>query len=236
MEFFYKYILPISVIEVIAAIVGTYYLINKKVKGVDKWIVYYLWLVILVESYGFIVAFGMHTKYEYFGFLENSFFGRGRWAYNIFTFVHYTILIFYFLKFLKDSYIKMVIKVLFVVFAIGSTYFLTNLEYLISLNISFLSMFGSFLLLITILLFFLNVLRGDKILNLKRYFPFYVAVGFLFFILCTTPIDIYFKHYDIIENRMFVNLRANVYLYVNLFLYSLLTLGFIVCSREKKSY
>ena len=95
---------------------------------------------------------------------------------------------------------------------------------------------GSILLFITILLFFLNILKSEQIINLKTYFPLYVALGYLFFLLSTTPIDIYIKYYDIDLNESYVNLRASIYLYINLFLYSTITLGFILCFWKKKSY
>lgn len=236
MDFFYKYILPISIIEIIAATVGTYYLINKKVKGVDKWIVYYLWLVLLVESYGFMVGFSKHTNYEQFGFLKDSFFENGRWAYNIFKFLSTVLFIFYFLNFIKNKKEKIVIKSLTLVYIILSLFLLSNTVNLQLPNIPLLVITGSLLLFITILLFFLNLLKSDKIIDLRTHFPFYVAMGYLFFLLSTTPLDIYYKYYDITLNESYVNLRATIYLYINMFLYSTLTLGFILCFRKKKSY
>lgn len=181
MDFFYKYILPISIIEIIAATVGTYYLINKKVKGVDKWIVYYLWLVLLVESYGFMVGFSKHTNYEQFGFLKDSFFENGRWAYNIFKFLSTVLFIFYFLNFIKNKKEKIVIKSLTLVYIILSLFLLSNTVNLQLPNIPLLVITGSLLLFITILLFFLNLLKSDKIIDLRTHFPFYVAMGYLFF-------------------------------------------------------
>jgi len=236
LDFFYKYILPISIIEIIAAAVGTYYLINKKVKGADKWIVYYLWLVVLVESNGFMVGFSKHTNYEYFGFLEGSFFENNRWAYNIFKFLSTVLFIFYFLNFIKNQKEKIVIQSLTLVYIILSVFLLSNTVNLQLPNIPSLVITGSLLLFITILLFFLNLLKSDKIIDLRIHFPFYVAMGYMFFLLSTTPLDFFYKYYDITLNESYVNLRATIYLYINMFLYSTLTLGFILCFRKKKSY
>lgn len=236
MEFFYKYILPTSIIEIIAAIVGTYYLVNNKVKGVDKLIVYFLWLVIVFESYGFMVGFAKHTKYEYFGFLEDTFFQNSKWAYNIFRVLTSVLFITYFLNFIKSHRERIIIQIFTLGYIILALIIYSDSETLQLPVEPIVLITGSLLVFITILLFFLNLLKSDKIINLRTYFPFYVALGYLFFIIFTTPIDIYVNYYKIIINETYVILRASIYLFINLFLYSTLTLGFIVCFREKKSY
>src|SRR5690606_35462732 len=131
---------------------------------------------------------------------------------------------------------KIILKTIAILFSIVSVTLLFNLEILQLPSITFINLGGSILMFVTILFFFLNLLKSDKIITLRTHFPFYVAVGFLFFILSTTPIDIYFKYYDILNNQVYVNLRATVYLYINIFLYTTLTLGIILCFKTKKSY
>lgn len=236
MDFFFKYILPISIVEIIAALVGTFYFIRRKINGPHRWVVYYLWLVIVIESYGFMVGLSKHTNYEQFGFLKDTIFQNSRWIYNILSLLTYLIFTFYFINFIHNYIIKIALKALTIVFSIISVALLFNLEILLHPNITFIRLGGTILMFVTILFFFLNLLKSDKIIDLKTYFPFYVAVGFLFFILSTTPIDIYYKYYDISNNQGYVNLRATVYLYINIFLYTTLTLGFILCFKTKKFY
>lgn len=236
MDFFYKYILPTSIIEIIAAIVGTYYLVNKKVKGVDKWIVYYLWLVIIFESYGFMVGFAKHTEYEFFGFLEGTFFQNGNWAYNVFRVISSVLFITYFLNFIRSHRERILIQIFTLGYIILALVKYSDVETLQLRIEPIILITSSLLVFMTILLFFLNLLKSDKIIDLKRYFPFYVALGYLLFLITTTPIDIYINYYKIIINEMYVILRASIYLFINLFLYSILTLGFILCFRKKKSY
>lgn len=236
MDFFYHYILPIGIVELLAALVGTFFLIRNSIINPHKWVVYYLWMVILIESYGYMVGFSKHSDYSYFGFLKDTFFQESKWVYNIFELATYVFFVFYFLNFLKNKKLILLIKSSTLVYLFISVVLLLNINTLLLPNIPFINLTGSILLLVTILFYFLSLLKSDKLIELKRDFTFYVALGFVFFILSTTPLSIYFKYYDISINEMYVQLRANVFLYINLFLYSTLTLGFIVCFRRKKSY
>lgn len=220
----------------IAASVGTYLFLKGKVKKPHIWIVYYLWLVIVVESYGFMVGFSKYTDYEYFGFLKDTFFQNRHWAFNISKFLSTTLFIIYFLNFIKKPFEKAFIKSFAIGYTLLFTYHLFNFDIFNFSRIPALVISSALLLFVTFLIFFLNLLRSDKIINLRTHFPFYVAVGYLFFIISTTPLEFYFKYYNLEINELYVNLRATVYLYVNLFLYSTLTIGFIVCFNKKKSF
>lgn len=198
--------------------------------------VYYLWLVIVVESYGFMVGLSKQTNYEYFGYLRDTFFEDGRWATNIFSALFTVLFIKYFLNFIKNIRERIIIQVLTLCYIVLALILFFDLENLQLPVIPTLLITGSLLLFITILLFLLNLLKIDQVIDLKTYFPLYVALGYLFFLLSTTPIDIYIKYYDIELNESYVNLRASIYLYINLFLYSTITLGFILCFWKKKSY
>jgi hypothetical protein len=236
LDFYFKFILPVSILEIIAAAVGTYLFFKNKIKRPHTWVVYYLWLMILVESYGFMVGLSKQTNYEYFAFLKGTFFQSINWAYNIFIVLSTVLFIAYFLNFIKSQSERIFIQIFTVSYILLALILNTDIDSL-QLSINPILLFtGSILLFITILLFFLNILKSEQIINLKTYFPFYVALGYLFFLLSTTPIDIYIKYYDIELNESYVNLRASIYLYINLFLYSTITLGFILCFWKKKSY
>tara|TARA_R110002072_G_scaffold193809_7_gene351012 strand:- start:11809 stop:12519 length:711 start_codon:yes stop_codon:yes gene_type:complete len=236
LDFYFKFILPVSILEIIAAAVGTYLFFKNKIKRPHTWVVYYLWLMILVESYGFMVGFSKQTNYKYFAFLEGTFFQNIFWAYNIFIVIYTTLFISYFLNFIKNLRERIIIQVLTLGYIVLALILFIDLETLQLPVIPIMLITGSLLLFITILLFLLNLIKSDQVIDLKTYFPFYVAMGYLFFLLTTTPIDIYFKYYDIELNESYVNLRASINLYINLFLYSTITLGFILCFWKKKSY
>lgn len=236
MDFFYKFILPVSILEIIAASVGTYLLFKNKINKPHTWVVYYLWLVIVLESYGFMVGLSKQTNYEYFAFLKDTFFGNGSWATNIFSVLFTVLLLSYFLHFLRGHLERILIQIFTLGYITLALILYSDLETLQLPVIPIVLVSGSLLLFITILLFLLNLLKTDRVIELKTHFPIYVATGYLFFLLSTTPIDIYFKYYDIELNESYVNLRASIYLYVNLFLYFILTLGFILCFWKKKSY
>ncbi len=155
--------------------------------------VYYLWLVIVVESYGFMVGLSKQTNYEYFGYLRDTFFEDGRWATNIFSALFTVLFIKYFLNFIKNIRERIIIQVLTLCYIVLALILFFDLENLQLPVIPTLLITGSLLLFITILLFLLNLLKIDQVIDLKTYFPLYVALGYLFFLLSTTPIDIYIK-------------------------------------------
>lgn len=209
---------------------------TNRIKKPHTWVVYYLWLMIVVESYGFMVGLSRQSDYKYFWFLKDTFFQNAIWAYNIFRILYVVIFIIYFLNFIKNNNERIFIQILTLCFLVLASAIYLDLETLQLPVNPIMKITGSLLSFITILLFFLNLLKSNQIINLRTYFPFYVAMGYLFFLLSTTPLDIYFKYYDITLNESYVNLRATIYLFINIFLYSTLTLGFILCFWMKKSY
>ncbi|MCW8981918.1 MAG: hypothetical protein OQJ83_11085, partial [Altibacter sp.] len=83
-------------------------------------------------------------------------------------------------------------------------------------------------------LFYFELLRSDMLLQLKHFLPLYISAGVLVFNLCVTPIDIFSEYFK--NNTFLVELKVYVYLYANIFMYSSFIIGFIVCSKKKRSY
>lgn len=99
----------------------------------------------------------------------------------------------------------------------------------------FTALTGTLFLFLTVVVFYFELLQSDVLLNLKRFLPMYISIGILIFNLCLTPVDI-FSEYFAPENPFYNQLRANVYLYGNIFLYSTFILGFLICRKKKSSY
>ena len=85
-------------------------------------------------------------------------------------------------------------------------------------------------------LFFLQLLKSDFILNLKRFLPIYVAIPVMIFYLCVTPVSLFSEYFKTSTgNSLFVDLHVHILLYSNIFMYLFFILGFIICSKTNKS-
>jgi len=233
--FFLKSVLPITIIEILAAIFGMYYLKKVKPKDATRYFVYFLWLIVVVESFGAIPAIAYFTNYEYFGFLKDTFFQRNSSLYNIFTLITSIFYTLYFLSFTDFKLKKLFIKIAVFIYFIYGVYLLLDISVLGSANVPFITIGGAIIMFLSIMTFYMQLLKSDLILKLQKYLPFYVSIGVLIFYLCTTPIEIYMNYFKE-GNEFFMTFKTKMYLYLNLFLYGSFILGFILCSKKNKFY
>ena len=231
-EYLFK-VIPIKALEILAVLAGTYFLRKKpNTLLINKYVVYFLWYTIINEiiaTYGVMAYF---TNYEYFGFIKGTVFERTYWLYNIYLLLFFSFFIYYFSELLmRNSLKKTIKKVLFLFVIIG----VVNLIYdnlLFKDRSLYIVIVGSIFLLITIIVFYFNLLKSDKILNLKKYLPIYVSLAVLVFSLCIPPLEI-FGHYFNPENNIYIKLRTSILLFVNIIMYSSFIIGFLVCAKNK---
>jgi hypothetical protein len=234
---FLLYILPIYILEVLAASAGTYYL-RKKLSQFKstKYLVLFLWLTVFVETVGSYSPVAYFSNYELFSFVKDTPFVENYWWYNIYVLISYSFYTFYFTSFLKKKYWKTVVAVVVGTFLISSILVFIFTDIFFKGYSPFVSISGTFLLFFSIVLFYFELLRSDLMLQLKWFLPFYISVGVLVFNLCLTPIEMFIQYFNLKDgNELFVTLRSNVLLYGNIFMYSIYTFGFLICSRKKKS-
>lgn len=237
MEFldFYLSVIPIYIVELLAAIAGAFYL--KKIPSLrsTKLLVLFLWITVFVELFATYPAIAGFSDFKYFGFIEDTKFYNNNWIFNIYAIGNFLFYTYYFRFYLKGKSLRLVTKYIAVAYAIASIGHLFFSDGLFSSVSQFSNIAGTLMLLSVIILFYLQLLKSDTILNLKHYLPFYISIGSLVYSLCITPVDIFFEFYSE-KNYFFVQLKNYTYLFVNIFLYSTFILGFIICQREKTSY
>jgi len=229
--------LPIPVLELITVITGFFYL-KKATNAIKntKYLVIFLLITFIVDLIGSYAAIGYFSNYSYFGFVENTPFRRNAWLFNSFMIISFSFYIFYFKSFLGNKKWKLILKVLTILFITSSIINLLFTDIFFNGSSKFTTIIGTLLLFLSVALFYFELLRSDVILKLKQFLPLYISIGILIFHLCVTPIDIFSKYFDMPSgNEVFVNLKASVLLYVNIFMYLLFTFGFIICSRTNKS-
>lgn len=228
--------LPITLLELLAALFGTLYLYRKKeIHKPERLLVIFLWVTFLVEFIGAYAPIAYFTGFKYFKFVEGTVYSDNYWLYNILILLTYVFYMWYFRWYLKHKKWRMVLGVLIIIYLVAS---ITNL--LISdvyfTGFSQFSMFaGAIMLFLSVGLFYIELLRSDIMLYLTRFLPFYISIGALVLHLCITPIDFFSKYFSA-ANNVFVNLRVSILLYANIFMYATFILGFIICSKRTRSY
>ena len=221
-----------------AAVAGSYYL-KKTIPQFksSKYLVLFLWITVFVEMTASYVIVAYYSDYNIFSFVENTSFVSNFWLYNIYNVIGFSFLILYFISYLKNKYWKIVFLILTIGFVVVPSIVLFSTPAFFEPPSQFIIITRTLLLFFSIILFYFELLRSNLLLELKRFLPFYISVGVLVFNLCVTPLDILFHYFNIVDgNELFVKLRLNVMLYANIFMYVTFTVGFLICSRKKKSY
>lgn len=235
---FLIYVIPIFSLEVAAAFIGIYYLKRDFPKPIStKYLVYFLWLTVFVEVVGAYAPIAYFSDYKIFSVVHGTSLENNFWWYNMYTALGFSFYVLYFTSFLKNRYLKSIFQISVIAFLISSIFVFIFSGTFYEGYSPYLTIAGTLLLFFSVVFFYFELLRSDMLLQLKQFLPFYISVGVLAFNLCVTPIELFIQYFNLEGgNELFVKLRSNVLLYANIFMYSTFILGFIVCSRKKKSY
>ncbi len=161
---------------------------------------------------------------------------ENHWLYNSFAIVNYTFYVTFFYLYIGSNRVKKLIRWVLIFYVISA---IVNLIFskVFFVNLSaYSTVFGSFLLLASILYYFYEVLQSDEILYFKRSLVFYVAFGSLIFHISVTPLFIYSQYFIEQDNPLFVKIHYITLTLTNIFMYTCYIIGFIICSRKNKSY
>ncbi|MBT8183315.1 MAG: hypothetical protein KJN76_00630 [Eudoraea sp.] len=221
--------------ELLAALAGSFYLSKTNATRISKQLVAFLWITFFVEVIASYAPIAYFSEFKYFAFVKDTPFENNKWLYNIYTLYSYVFLAYYFHQNLRNLKWRLILKVILVAFTVVAVFNLVFSGVFFTADAQFTLLTGTLILVLSIILFYFELLQSDLILQLKRLLPMYISVGVLIFNLCVTPVDI-FSEYFSEENVSFIALRNNVYLYTNVFMYAMFIIGFLICSREKTSY
>ncbi len=175
------YILPFSInaLELIAIIIGILHY-NKYKHTPLK---YFLWFL----CYGFLT--------EMTGVYISTILKRpNHIVFNIYALVQFEFFLWLFYHYIKTVKYKILVKIFS---AIIFLFFVINSLIIQDITQTFQSYFllpGSVLLIITVILFFIEILSSDAILKVKNLLIFWVAVGILLFQLGFLPVFIATKY------------------------------------------
>ena len=201
------------IIEFIAIVVALLYF-NKVRSSIYKYFVYYLLFVGLSETTSLIVSFVYR--------LANHF------VTNIYILVTFIFYLFFYKKLFKSKKIKNVITVFIGLFASVYAFEFFSIKDLFFLKIfNYSYVFGSILLVITLILFLIEIINDEKIIfNIKKSLIFWISVGLLLFHIGTIPIIISTKYLNYNHIHQYVLAGLNV------IMYGVFSLGFILSDKK----
>lgn len=221
-------------VELLAALAGIYYLRKTKTTKWNTYFVVFLWITLVFEITGLYSTFGYYSDYRYFSFVENSVFRANFWLFNIYAIFAFSFLSLYYRSMLTSKTSRTYLKILIVLYILVSVSMLFPSKDFFGGFSKFSFFSGVFMLLLSVFMYYYELLRTDKILNLKYNLSFYLSVGLILFYVCLTPLT-FMSDYLASEDGMFLKLYDNFLLYGNLFLYSTFIFAFIICSKKNKS-
>jgi hypothetical protein len=220
-------------IDIIAAIAGTIY-IKKSRDKITRLFVYYLWVIVFVENVAMYSRFMLNNfDNEYFIWIKNSPICTNHWLYNFKSLLDIILLGLYFKTLVK---LKPLVKVInffvagFIIFFIlyfsfSSSFFYRGIDY------GF--MIKTIILTIFICMYYLSIIKSDKILEFYYSKHFYISSILLVWYLCITPLFIFSGYFRQI-NTNFIEFRAIILLSSNIIMYLCFTAIFFYSYYKTK--
>lgn len=141
---------------------------------------------------------------------------------------------FYFEKIIETRLIKKILnysRKLFFLFAVG--YIVFNINLFFNSSIVVVKILGAILILLSTALFFVEILKSDKVLVFYKSIDFYIAAVVFLWFLIRTPIvfyDVYFTTND----WDFVILKSSIFLITNMFMYLTFSIILLCCRPQNR--
>ena len=236
-DFLYKYTSQLNdLILIVCAVIGIIF--YKKYKNYNsKIFIYYLIYVAFVDFIGsyptYVIEYQqLHGLRDY---LKETSFSRNYWWITTFWNLGGVLFMsYYYYKILLNINFKKIVKYVCFIFLLSSTTYISqNLDSFFNSQLKFVNIFGALVILNCISLYFIEILNSDKILVFYKSLNSIVSIAmFLWWLIITSLLfyEVYFSAYDI----GYLNLRSNVYLFSNLFMYLTFSLALIWCDPEQE--
>ncbi|PVW14761.1 hypothetical protein DDV96_09610 [Marixanthomonas spongiae] len=226
--------LPMILVEVLAAIAGLVLISNTKTVKATKYFVYFLCFTVLVEITGNYAPVAYYSGYTLFSFVENTVYENNYWLFNGYLIISYALYISYFKWHLDSVPLRRFLNVILISFTGAAILNLIFSDVYFVAFSAFTNVVGTVLVLLSISLYYYELLNSDSILKFDRSLPFYISLGAILMHLVLTPIFLYSRYFDS-ESPEFVELYKTILLFTILLVYLLYTIGFVICLRKKDS-
>ncbi len=217
-------------VEFLAAVTGIF--CYKKYKNTAaKYFIYYLIYIFLVDFLGRYPTYLKDLELDYI--IKNTVFEKNYLWYAVLSLLGRMFFsLMYFKLILKNklfiklfsyvAYFLITISIISIVFGIDQFYYKSS---------SFISINSSISIILGIILYLVELLQNDKILDFYKSINFYISSVFLIWLLITTPLTFYQIYFSTADWN-FVFLRWQIYLFANIFMYITFAFALIYCKPE----
>lgn len=208
-----SYNLPLLIpfFEIVTAIIATIHF-KKFNKTTEKYFLYFLWYTVLNEAVCYIAGYGFRIN-----LVE---------LYIVYDIVTFLFLIFWYQSILINKKNKRII------YMVACIFFFTTINDLLfqdwKTTSKFTNILGAFITIIGSFLYFSEILKSDKILNIKSELRFWIATGLLLFNVGFVPVEIFKETFNANSE-----VRIIIIFCLNLILYSCYILGFLWSKKEE---
>lgn len=230
--FLNNYVNIVTSIETLAALTGVF--LYKKYKLTKaKFFIYFLIYVVFVERLG---TYSLYVQNDQFlKFLKGTLIETNHWWFTIFWKIG-GVAFFgtYYHEIITNKIFKKTLKITTFFFVISSIiHVIFNWQVFFKAWLPYIFLSGAFIIFLSVALYFIELLQSDKILHFYKSINFYISIAILFFWLVITPLVFYSRYFNT-SDWNFIFLKWQIYLFANIFMYSIFTVGLIVSKPELK--
>lgn len=232
-EYFIKNFLLVYLLEIGAAISGIFYLKRTlNLVPYAKLFVGYLWLVVAVETIGFYPAYNFFTDFSHMPGVKGTLFEKNNWLYNIYNVIKFAIFYIFFIAQLQNYKSKTLYKWITIFFVVSAVINFLFTDVFFNRGSAYTYITGSLILMSIIFVYYIELLKSDRILDFYKSLPFYISVGLLLWHVTITPLYIYNKYFTLASPE-FIKLHSTILKASNVFLYGIYIVAFIICTSIK---
>lgn len=206
-----NWLFSINFIEIVTAILATIHF-KKYCLTTERYFLYYLWYSVFTETISVISAYIFNHDFVTIILL-----------YDI---VSFSFFIFWYFTILNKSINKKILLIAVVFFYGVTIYEFCFLDWMVTNKYTLIS--GAIVIIIGSFLYFSEILKSNKILNIKEDLRFWIGTGLLLFNVGYIPIEI-FKEIFNAHNEV----RIIILICLNVILYTCYSLGFIWAKKEE---
>ena len=208
--------------ELLSAIAGSIYYFKYK-HTVLKYFLFLLWYITITELIGWYGSVN-----DVLGFYKDGVSYR-TWLYNILRIVTFCSLFYIYFNYLKNNLFKKWIKLFAIVYIIITILNWSLWQHFLFERSETPRILGTIFLIITIVFYFIELLRSDKIVVFYRMLLFWISVGLLLYYSGTLPFVLKWNGYMLIPGAH--ELFLIVYI-LAIIMYLTFTFGFIWSKKE----
>jgi len=214
----------VKYIELLSAITGTVYLYKYRHTSL-KYFLYLLWYITFSEFFAAYIRFSGNFA----GFVDENGRAYTTWVYNVLGFVTFLSLFYIYWGYLKNAIFKKWITIFSIIYL--SSYIINwiFIQNFFRENATMPEALGSIFLVVTIIFFFIELLRSEKILVFHRMLLFWISIGLILFYAGTTPFILEYNGFKLIPgiHKLFLIIYI-----LAILMYLIFTFGFIWSKKE----